>query len=445
MPRPTQNAHSLARGRVRASMSKYNLFNLYKKPTINYQGKSLFQQKWTAKQETRAYHGEHLTENRFKTIFDGKLESVAQLDASLKGVAVAPTPVSLQTYSVLEKRLEFAIFRAMFASSIRQAREFVLGGHVSVNGVTVKHPSFPLKAGDVFHVTPSKVLLAMGRSKPSVEKAVKVDNKQIATWNKHVKTAKELPREVWQMRQLKPASLGPGPAPSDAENVKHKRMIQQQKATTRESVLAAILSQKDATEASFSQYGENASKCLTVHTRLQEANHELLATPTLSAAKQFVSRKAPDFSSPTEAKFASGIKQILGEIVRSHVEQLRKDSQNEEKGAFSPDYAKNLRFHPKLDKDAVLEDESKAKVDLPWQKSLFGRQEPSKPYFTPWTPRPFIGAFAILPSHIEVSFSTCHAVYMREPVARPGHSEVISPFPDHAHERAYMYYARKGL
>lgn len=445
MPRPTQNAHSLARGRVRASMNKYNLLNLYKKTAISYQGKSLFQQKWTAKQETRAYHGEHLTEGRFKTIFDGKLESVAQLDASLKGVAVPPTPVSLQTYSVLEKRLEFAVFRAMFASSIRQAREFVLGGHVSVNGVTVKHPSFPLRAGDVFHVTPTKVLLAMGRSKPSVEKAVKVDNKQIATWNKHVKTARELPREVWQMRQLKPASLGPGPAPTDAENGKRKRMLQQQKETTRESILAAIIAQKDATEASFSQYGENASKCLTVFTRLLEAKHELLSTPTMAAAKEFVSRKSPDFSSPADAKFALGIKQILGEIVRSHVELLRKSSQTEESGAFSADFGKNLRLHPKLDKDAVMEDESVAQVNLPWQKGLFGRQEPSKPYFTPWTPRPFIGAFAVLPSYIEVSFSTCHAVYMREPVARPGHSEVISPLPDHAHERAYMYYARKGL
>ena len=97
MPRRTQNLNSMARGRVRASMNKYNLFNLYKKPNVNYQGKTLFQQKWTAKAETRAYHGEHLTEGRWKQLFKPNLESVAQLDASLKGMDVALTPMPLQT------------------------------------------------------------------------------------------------------------------------------------------------------------------------------------------------------------------------------------------------------------------------------------------------------------------------------------------------------------
>ena len=142
------------------------------------------------------------------------------------------------------------------------------------------------------------------------------------------------------------------------------------------------------------------------------------------------------------------MKQLLGEIRNDTWETLRAQAlENHDISSlpYSPDYTKKLKFHDKLNKDAVLEDELVAQVNLPWQQGLFGRQDPTKKYFTPWTPRAFIGAFAILPAHIEINFATCHAVYMRDPIARPGHSEVITPFPEHLHQRAYMYYARKGM
>ena len=37
----------------------------------------------------------------------------------------------------LERRLDTAIFRALFASSTRMARQFVVHGHVKVNGKVV--------------------------------------------------------------------------------------------------------------------------------------------------------------------------------------------------------------------------------------------------------------------------------------------------------------------
>ena len=41
-------------------------------------------------------------------------------------------------YAPTERRLDTAIFRAMFASSTRQARQFVIHGDVKVNGKKVK-------------------------------------------------------------------------------------------------------------------------------------------------------------------------------------------------------------------------------------------------------------------------------------------------------------------
>lgn len=46
-------------------------------------------------------------------------------------------PFMQMTFAPLERRLDVAIFRAMFASSTRQARQFVVHGHVTVNGKKV--------------------------------------------------------------------------------------------------------------------------------------------------------------------------------------------------------------------------------------------------------------------------------------------------------------------
>lgn len=463
MPRKTQNINSLSRGRVRASMNKFNLFNLYKKPTIKYNGKTLYQQKWTSKAETRAYHGEHLTEGKWKTLFDPNLQSVAQLDASLKGIGVEPTPMALQTYATLEKRLEFALFRSMFASSIRQARQFILGGHVKVNGVTIKHPSYPLQSGDIFNVTPEKVLLAMGRPKPNLENSIKVDNKQITVWNKYVKSAKENPKELWDLKNLKPKSLDTINQQESKDMIKSfndnidNQMKRDQNKTTRPFILNQILTIGNGQELTDSQVfndflgDKNAPKCLEIYKKLYESQHDVIKTFDLKACESLLGKKSPEFESQPEFKLISSVKQILSELVKTHQEFLRVNAANSKLPEdsttipYSPSYANNLTYQNKLNKEEIMEDESKATVNLPWQKSLFGRDDPSKPYFTPWTPRPFIGCFAILPSHIEISFATCHAIYLRDPVARPGHSEVITPFPTDVHERAYMYYVRNGM
>lgn len=52
-------------------------------------------------------------------------------------------PYMHMTYAPVERRLDTAIFRSLFASSARQARQFVVHGKVRVNG---KKVCFPRKA-----------------------------------------------------------------------------------------------------------------------------------------------------------------------------------------------------------------------------------------------------------------------------------------------------------
>lgn len=67
----------------------------------------------------------------------------------------------------------------------------------------------------------------------------------------------------------------------------------------------------------------------------------------------------------------------------------------------------------------------------------------SKPYATPWRPRPYMSAFAFIPRYLEVNQNICSAVYLRHPVARPGLAEVPSPFPTDLQQLAYTWYLRR--
>lgn len=49
-----------------------------------------------------------------------------------------PTPYMGMTFYPQERRLDIAIFRALFASSARQAKQFVVHGFVKVNGKKVR-------------------------------------------------------------------------------------------------------------------------------------------------------------------------------------------------------------------------------------------------------------------------------------------------------------------
>lgn len=67
----------------------------------------------------------------------------------------------------------------------------------------------------------------------------------------------------------------------------------------------------------------------------------------------------------------------------------------------------------------------------------------SKPYATPWRPRPYMSAFAFIPRYLEVNHNICAAVYLRHPVARPGLAEVPTPFDAGTLQLAFNWYLRR--
>ena len=144
------------------SWNKYNLYALATKKIPSIQGRTVYQQKWTAKKETRAYHGDMLRERIFKQAFDPNLRAVTGRLSLRDGDSRSKftqqnRPLASQTFAGLERRLDIAIFRSLFASSVHQARQMVVHGKVKVNSKVSSQPSYLLKPGDMFHVDPDIV------------------------------------------------------------------------------------------------------------------------------------------------------------------------------------------------------------------------------------------------------------------------------------------------
>lgn len=535
---------SLVRKRIRQSYNKYNLFNYMTWNKARRNG-TLYQMTFSAKQETRAYHGEHLTETQFRNIFKSELNSVNPLqstkqkaqqsasdssDSSAVQQAQAPTPWALQTYVALERRLDTAVFRAMFASSIRQAAQYVVRGNVYVNGVRIKQPGYVLKPGDVFNVEPERVLAALGREKPTVEQSVDMVNKQIRRFNKYIDRCHKKPQTMWELRErhkkrnqkryakylaekqkrdekwnekvrqsmnsnidaITPVKVletilrnnGKYPGVEQSSDLVNKCLsvqglvrgfsIPQEQQTSEASKEGESAEAKEtgapdevtnAAPAASEAVAETSSTEATTETTSSEANTETTsseATETTSteAASEATSAEEPkdatsDLAALYYSKEAPGnkadVKKLVSDIVKLRQEQVRKESEAQlrdpskpEKETYDPEWIKNLPEKlPLVDVEAAKEDiNSVLPIRLPFSTTgkLYGLADPAKPYFTPWSPRQFTAPFAVLPHHIEISFLTCHAVYLRDPVARPGHSELISPFPLEMHERAHMYY-----
>jgi small subunit ribosomal protein S4 len=88
------------------------------------------------KQKARFTYG--ITERQFRNIYD---------EATRR-----PGVTGENLLQFLERRLDNVVYRAGWASTRPQARQFVSHGHVNVNGRRVDIPSYRVRAGDVIEL-----------------------------------------------------------------------------------------------------------------------------------------------------------------------------------------------------------------------------------------------------------------------------------------------------
>jgi len=117
------------------SWNKYNLYNhqtTTAKAFEQTKRQKLFGQQQGAKRITRKYHGQGLPERVFKKqLYSSRFNVVAG------GSGKKERLLWSGLYHGVERRLDTVIFRSLFATSIQQARQMVIHGHVEVNGKKV--------------------------------------------------------------------------------------------------------------------------------------------------------------------------------------------------------------------------------------------------------------------------------------------------------------------
>jgi len=119
-----------------------NVFNhpkALKRGIKNHRKLSEYGKRLLEKQKLKAYYG--LLERQFRRYVREAMRA-----------GTNPGEVLLQN---LERRLDALVYRLGFASSMRQARQMVVHGHILVNGARVDRPSYRVEVGDLISLKES--------------------------------------------------------------------------------------------------------------------------------------------------------------------------------------------------------------------------------------------------------------------------------------------------
>ncbi|KAL2007670.1 hypothetical protein VTN00DRAFT_7652 [Thermoascus crustaceus] len=461
----------LSKAKIRQSWSKYNLYNLsrFKNPPVA--NKTFFQQKWAAKSVARAYHGEQVRESQWERMFSRRIRSVvpmnpaqlAQDDGSQMSAGrgsglekpgrkpreVPRTPFTQMTFAPLERRLDVAIFRAMFASSTRQARQFVVHGAVTVNGKKMKYPGYLLNPGDLFQVDPERVMYATGAPK---------DKRERREGRLARKAAKEAEAEAERKEEeaaeeQKEGEKSEAEADGKVENPRETLKTLLAQAKTIMSSSKDVLPAKRKQELRGFQRAvrrvlsrSESSSVLTDNLEAQFSELVTLLKAKRAEKKEGKDAQGADQSKPEQSKPEQSSKQ--SESTEAAKAETTATSTSEGKpGAQLTEAFKKAAENPEAELDEGTTFElSDLEFDVLKRALEQMRDNPidsSKPYATPWRPRDYMSAFAFIPRYLEVNQNICAAVYLRHPVARPGYSEVPTPFGESVGTAAFAWYLRR--
>ncbi|KAH8704196.1 putative 30S ribosomal subunit S4 [Talaromyces proteolyticus] len=447
----------LSKAKIRQSWSKYNLYNLSRfraPPTAN---KTFFQQKWAAKSIARAYHGEQVRESQWTRMFSRRLRSVVPIDprtlaeddgsqiSAGRGSGVEPksgtpvaiperTPFTQMTFAPLERRLDVAIFRAMLASSTRQARQFVVHGAVTVNGKKMRLPGYLLNPGDLFQVEPERVMYATGAPKNKAER-------------REGRIAKKDAAQTEQTESEEP------------EKAEEPEKTEEPEAKSDETKEAEA---KEAPKDTLKQLLTNAKTIMSREKSVLPAKKKQELRAFQRSVRSVLSKSATStiLTDSLESQFRELLIQLKGKTADSTVKSRPKQptetqaSDPSEKESPQTEDSSVVSAELKEAFDKATEDPESVDVsELTVDEIKILRQalaqmrdnpiDSSKPYATPWRPRDYMSAFAFIPRYLEVNHKICAAVYLRHPVARPGYSEVPSPFGDSVQTPAFAWYLRR--
>ncbi|KAL8929219.1 MAG: hypothetical protein Q9208_001302 [Pyrenodesmia sp. 3 TL-2023] len=369
-----RRAHGLKRPKLRQSWNKYNLYNLSRVEAPPTTSRTFFQQKWSAKALSRAYHGETVKEKHWQRMFRRRLRAVVHMDPDMlarsdgyehgegRGSGLEPhpdkkpkpfpkTPYMNMTFAPLERRLDTAVFRAMFASSTRQARQFVVHGDVKVNGKKMIYPGYQLNPGDMFQVEPERVMFATGAPKDAAERRAG--------------------RKARRKREASAKSVDSPPSSNSVSEPAADPAVDSSDPSPK-GTLQSLLSQARTllTSSSSSSLSGKRKQDLRAFQRLLKK--------TLARTHMFP-QSSTTLTDSLEAQLQELTQKLNLNPAPSPQDQV--DSRDLSPETMTPENSKVLR--------RALEEARENPIDV------------TKPYATPWRPRAYMSAFAFIPRYLE--------------------------------------------
>jgi ribosomal protein S4 len=286
----------------------------------------------------------------------------------------------------------------------------------------MKYPSYMLNPGDMFSVDVDQVLWSLGAPKaPSQTKQSSVEEED--------------------QKQLETGSEEQIAAASESETVANEDDMDADAATKfdaefEEELNETIAAAAGEESAAVQRRKESLSELrLLIKDILHRANpspkrkqelrtvHKRIMT-TMSSLKKVKEKEITDI----EASIGAIMDKIEGSI-----------AEEAQSADGKPDYVSKYR-----QRRLRREHESNAiQAHLEKLAIIPNPTDPSKPYATPWRPRDYMSPFAFIPRYLEVNHTICSAVYLRHPVARPGQSEVPTPFTLDMGGLAHAWYLRR--
>ncbi|KAF4125259.1 S4 domain [Geosmithia morbida] len=516
---------SLRRPKLRQSWNIHNLYNLSRmtgEETFLDSRKTFFQQKWSAKSRTRGYHGEHVPEKKWKRIFSRRLSAAVDMpprylaihdgseQAAGRGsglttgqtsaadywerpvaASTAPpahrrvatgiravnqmieeplsavTPLMQMTFAPLERRLDTAVFRALFATSVRQARQFVVHGAVKVNGKKITFPSYALNPGDMFQVDADKVLYATGAPKTPGLKA-----RVLGILKKNEDKYQKMEEKFLSSKKaVKSGAESEAVASSEtpAEEATEEAKAQKEKSRSEGSEKTETLSAEDALDL----------RKLRLECALLEAKQVIRdkvedRDPEWRAMRLRSFKDRAGYVLSTSGTRNLEVDELINELQleMKTLNMLRSDEQSSSDEEDSSDKkAKNESSADRqnrrralvdraLEMDGVKKGLRKELMKTIGDEDLSTKEmrdlgrilkrdaenpvDETKAYNTPWAPRPYMKPFVFVPRYLEVNHKICAAVYLRHPVARRGAGEVPTPFSFLTNQLAHNWYVERG-
>lgn len=304
----------------------------------------------------------------------------------------------------------------------------------------MKFPGYLLNPGDLFQVDPERVMFATGAPKDKHERR----EGRIA--KKSAAAAKEA--EETKAEEEAAEENGEGEKPEDTKDAKDEDPRETLKLLLAQAK-TIMSSSKDVLPAKRKQEIRGFQKA--VKRVLSRSQSSSVLTDNLEA----------QFSELTSLLKAKRAEKLEGKDSKSG-EASAAESSKPTKAAAS-DSATKAASDAKpgeqlteafrkaaLDPEALDEESASELSDVEFdvlKRALEQlRDNPidsTKPYATPWRPRDYMSAFAFIPRYLEVNQNICAAVYLRHPVARPGFSEVPTPFGEGVGTAAFAWYLRR--